>query len=221
MYLAAGDSVLHDFVYDEIWHPTTDGDGPSMQVVHESANDLNSWNTQAGWQPSSQVGGSPGTADGDLAPIPGDSNHDGVFDSSDFVFVFKAGEYEDSVSNNSTFEEGDWNGDGDFDTSDFVYAFTEGDYDDGGVAAQKTAVSLDPQLHQLQLGASLLGNTLPGRVEEKSKTEVPAIEFEDAAGLDLLIQFRERIFDDLGNELNDRPQDTIDDDLLEQLTSDL
>ncbi|MCA9212539.1 MAG: VCBS repeat-containing protein [Planctomycetales bacterium] len=58
----------------------------------------------------------------------GDVNNDGVFNSSDFVAVFIAGEYEDDVAGNSTFETGDWNGDGDFDSSDFVAAFQAGTY---------------------------------------------------------------------------------------------
>ena len=60
--------------------------------------------------------------------LPGDSNRDGVFDSSDLVLVFQAGEYEDQIQGNSTFAEGDWNGDGDFDSSDLVYAFQAGTY---------------------------------------------------------------------------------------------
>ena len=60
--------------------------------------------------------------------MPGDSNHDGVFDSSDLVLVFAAGEYEDAVQMNSTFEEGDWDHDGDFTTSDLVFAFQTGGY---------------------------------------------------------------------------------------------
>ena len=60
--------------------------------------------------------------------VSGDSNRDGIFDSADLVAVFKAGEYEDDVTNNSTFEEGDWNGDGDFDSSDLVAAFQSGSY---------------------------------------------------------------------------------------------
>ena len=60
--------------------------------------------------------------------VTGDANNDGVFDSSDFVDVFIAGEYEDSVAKNSTFSEGDWNGDGDFDSSDIVFAFQAGTY---------------------------------------------------------------------------------------------
>jgi hypothetical protein len=58
----------------------------------------------------------------------GDSNGDGVFNSSDLVFVFQAGKYEDGIARNATFEEGDWNGDGDFDSSDLVLAFQEGNY---------------------------------------------------------------------------------------------
>ncbi len=59
----------------------------------------------------------------------GDSDLDGVFDSSDFVQVFRRGEYEDEVSNNSGWEDGDWNGDGDFDSSDIVMAFQTGLYE--------------------------------------------------------------------------------------------
>ena len=53
----------------------------------------------------------------------GDTNLDGVFDSSDLVDAFTHGEYNDNVSRNSTWAEGDWNGDGEFDSSDFVLAF--------------------------------------------------------------------------------------------------
>ena len=61
----------------------------------------------------------------------GDSNLDGEFDSSDFVTVFKAGEYEDDIEMNSGWAEGDWNGDGDFNTRDFVFAFQDGGYEQG------------------------------------------------------------------------------------------
>ena len=64
-----------------------------------------------------------------------------MFDSSDFVAVFQAGEYEDGIAGNSTFEEGDWNGDGDFDSSDFVFAFRGGHYQrEAAVAAAIEAV---------------------------------------------------------------------------------
>ena len=57
-----------------------------------------------------------------------DTNDDGRFDSSDLIKIFQAGEYEDNIANNSTFDEGDWNGDGDFDSTDLVLAFQVGTY---------------------------------------------------------------------------------------------
>lgn len=61
----------------------------------------------------------------------GDANLDGQFNSTDFVDVFLAGEYEDATNDNSTWEEGDWNGDLDFTSSDFVAAFLDGGYELG------------------------------------------------------------------------------------------
>ena len=61
----------------------------------------------------------------------GDANLDGEFNSSDFVAVFKAGEYEDTVSGNSSWSEGDWNGDREFDSADFVTAFLANGYELG------------------------------------------------------------------------------------------
>ncbi|MCA9167641.1 MAG: PEP-CTERM sorting domain-containing protein [Planctomycetales bacterium] len=71
----------------------------------------------------------------------GDANLDGVFDSSDFVTVFSAGEYEDAIEDNSGWAEGDWNGDKDFDSSDFVAAFSGGGYE----AGPRAAVSAVPE----------------------------------------------------------------------------
>ncbi len=58
----------------------------------------------------------------------GDSNLDGVFDSSDLVMIFVAGQFEDDVPGNSGWAAGDWDGDGDFTTSDLVAAFQAGSY---------------------------------------------------------------------------------------------
>ena len=66
----------------------------------------------------------------------GDANDDGVFNSSDLVQIFQAGEYEDRGRYNSTYEEGDWNGDGDFDSSDIVLAFQTGLYEQQLLAAR-------------------------------------------------------------------------------------
>jgi hypothetical protein len=61
----------------------------------------------------------------------GDANLDGEFNSADFVTVFVAGEYEDSVAMNSGWAEGDWNADKEFNSSDFVAAFVDGGYEKG------------------------------------------------------------------------------------------
>ncbi|MCA9212479.1 MAG: lamin tail domain-containing protein [Planctomycetales bacterium] len=58
----------------------------------------------------------------------GDANLDGVFNSSDLVLVFQAGQYEDPIEGNSGWASGDWNGDGEFSTSDLVAAFQTGMY---------------------------------------------------------------------------------------------
>ncbi len=65
----------------------------------------------------------------------GDANLDGIFDSSDFVTVFQAGQYEDNIEGNSAWSEGDWDGDGDFSSSDLVYAFQKGRYELAVMAA--------------------------------------------------------------------------------------
>lgn len=84
----------------------------------------------------------------------GDANLDGVFNSTDFVSVFSAGEYEDAIQDNSGWAEGDWNGDKDFDSSDFVAAFSDGGYELG----PRAAVSAVPEPSSLAVASlALLG----------------------------------------------------------------
>jgi hypothetical protein len=82
-----------------------------------------------------------------LVPKIGDANDDGIFDSSDLVAVFQAGEYEDGIPQNSTFAEGDWNGDREFDSGDLVLAFQAGTYvsaaQPAAVAGMGSALALD------------------------------------------------------------------------------
>ena len=61
----------------------------------------------------------------------GDANLDGEFNSGDLVFAFARAEYEDEISENSTWEDGDWSGDREFDSSDFVVAFSHGGFEVG------------------------------------------------------------------------------------------
>ncbi len=85
----------------------------------------------------------------------GDSNDDGLFNSADFVHVFQAGEYEDDVAGNSTFDEGDWNQDGDFNSDDLVFAFQVGHYEAaaarlaGAIAAAVDWLFTQENVHKL------------------------------------------------------------------------
>jgi hypothetical protein len=66
----------------------------------------------------------------------GDSNLDGVFNSSDFVQVLAAGEYEDDIPENSRWESGDWNSDLEFDSADLVFALSTGGYEQPPLGAE-------------------------------------------------------------------------------------
>jgi hypothetical protein len=96
----------------------------------------------------------------------GDSNLDGEFNSSDFVTVFTAGQYEDGVASNSTWATGDWNGDGDFDSSDFVTAFTTGGYELGPRAAV-AAVPEPASLVSSAIALAMFAVMRPGRLRRR------------------------------------------------------
>ena len=72
--------------------------------------------------------------------IPGDSNLDLSFDSSDLVDSHAAGKYE--TGEPATFAEGDWNGDGVYDSGDLVAAFAFGAYEMGPVEGIELAAGL-------------------------------------------------------------------------------
>ncbi|MCA9212033.1 MAG: lamin tail domain-containing protein, partial [Planctomycetales bacterium] len=133
-------AAIQQFSYNDNWHPSTDGDGNTLEIINEKGA-LEAWGTAEGWRPSAIANGSPG-AEGS-GRVPGDSNGDGIFDSSDFVLVFQAGEYEDGIAGNSTFEEGDWDGDGDFTSSDFVFVFTVGNYVAEATPTVQTTTTVD------------------------------------------------------------------------------
>ena len=180
--LQVGDEILQQFTYDDDWYPETDGSGASLEIIDVMDANLEGWNESEGWR-ASISGGTPGSH---TAVIPGDSNGDGIFNSSDFVLVFRAGEYEDDIPGNSTFEEGDWNGDGDFTTADFVFVFRAGTYvaaaianpgSPQDVAARRLIVDLlrhiDPELDET-LGTDAQ-ESLPRPAFELSLTSIDQI----------------------------------------------
>jgi hypothetical protein len=116
-----GETILA-FTYDDRggWPDRADGMGNSLEILDPAGD----YDHPTNWRASREVGGTPGRQ----RRMAGDVNGDGLFNSSDLVMVFQAGEYEDDRDRNSTFEEGDWNVDGDFTTSDLVEAFQSGRY---------------------------------------------------------------------------------------------
>ncbi|MCA9198863.1 MAG: chitobiase/beta-hexosaminidase C-terminal domain-containing protein, partial [Planctomycetales bacterium] len=147
LQLNVGDQVLQRFAYDDAWYPATDGQGASLELINPNQLDLTAWGSANSWRASSQIGGSPGSA----SLVPGDANGDGLFNSTDLVLVFQAGEYEDNIDGNSAYSEGDWNGDGDFNTSDLVFAFQAGTYSSLALPTAPLAASRS-QLESLRTG---------------------------------------------------------------------
>ena len=120
--LSFQDIVIQQFRFRDTWFPETDGLGASLEIIDVTTADLSVWGKAIGWRPSRMVGGSPGVP----SEIPGDANRDGIFDTRDLVALFIAGEFEDDIVGNSTWETGDWNGDFEFDSSDLIMAFEFG-----------------------------------------------------------------------------------------------
>ncbi len=86
--------------------------------------------------------------------VAGDANGDGRFDSVDLLSVFKTGEYEDNLIQNSDWTEGDWNLDQEFSSDDLLMAFRVGAFEQP-VASQALAVP-EPQLVPLPAALLLL-----------------------------------------------------------------
>lgn len=57
-----GEPIL-DFIYDPVWYPVTDGGGFSLVAVDPTNSAPAAWGLAQNWRPSSQMGGSPGSAD--------------------------------------------------------------------------------------------------------------------------------------------------------------
>ena len=85
--------LVQDFAYRDVWHPSTDGGGPSLHIV-DSSRAKETWNDPVSWTASALAGGSPGRADSDVGPesgwqLPGDANQDGRLDVSDPVKLLR------------------------------------------------------------------------------------------------------------------------------------
>jgi hypothetical protein len=68
---AIGQTILN-FRFKDGWYPITDGSGFSLTIIDPYNPDLNSWEYQEYWQPSSVVKGTPGAADSGHVAAPAD-----------------------------------------------------------------------------------------------------------------------------------------------------
>jgi hypothetical protein len=73
---------IHDFTYDDVWYPKTDGGGKSL-VIGNPLFDRDSWDLPTGWRASYATGGSPGRAD----LLYADQNGDGSVGLADLILL--------------------------------------------------------------------------------------------------------------------------------------
>ncbi len=107
---------------------------------------------------------------------PGDANLDRRFDADDLLEVFQAGEYEDSLLENSRWKTGDWTGDAEFDSADLIEAFQRNCYE--GTVGTCLVLPVRP--------ASIQGGGVAAVPEPKSRVLV-------LAAVSLLTMWRRRV----------------------------
>ncbi len=147
--------LIQQFTYNDTWYPTTDGDGFSLVII-DAAGPVESWDTAAAWQPSSQIGGSPG----------GDADLDGFVDAADFIALKQSF----GMVSGATWGNGDADGDGDVDWYDLQSLIASFGTSVGATPAEAPAdvvaepelvaasVSEVPDADALAIAASALGN---------------------------------------------------------------
>jgi hypothetical protein len=145
----ASGGIIQQFTFDDAWYPSTDGDGYTLEVLRPGSGDAASWSSKDGWWASAQKNGTPGGGHA----LPGDSNLDGAFNSSDLVLAFQGGKYEDNQTGNTSWADGDWNRDGEFTTQDLVFVFAWGGYQSGAATRPVTEPLANPVLAALAVDA--------------------------------------------------------------------
>jgi PKD repeat protein len=68
----ASGQLITDFSYKDGWRSLTNGGGYSLNVIDDSLDPFVDWSSKDNWRNSSLTGGSPGRADEDLIPMPGE-----------------------------------------------------------------------------------------------------------------------------------------------------
>ncbi len=81
--LTVDGTIITQFLYDDAWHPSTDGEGYSLEANDPRDPDLEHWTVGDGWRPSVSIGGSPGTS-----RVRGDFNADLMVSAVDIDLLF-------------------------------------------------------------------------------------------------------------------------------------
>ncbi len=87
--------IITEFVYSDVWHPETDGAGPSLQVVDEGADYPDVLSVPDAWFASAAPAGTPGLPSSGEPPaggfrVPGDGNADQSLDIADALWLLLA-----------------------------------------------------------------------------------------------------------------------------------
>ena len=139
--------------------------------------------------------------EGVLRTSAGDSNADGVFNSSDLIQVFNRGEYEDGIAGNSRWSDGDWNCDGDFTSADLIAAFQADTYVRATPASRHAAAVL---------GHNTM-NESTERLATTEKDDAPSASPQTEKPSELTLEAHDSIFDELSSTPQRKPSNILDD----------
>lgn len=131
-----GNTIIQAFTYDDLWHPTTDGQGPSLVAVDPNNPNLAVLDTAEGWRPSFEPLGSPGRSDA----LVGDFNFDGLVGLADLAYL----QSRLGIASGATASTGDLTGDGTVTRADaaaFATLYGRGSAPAGGGSAPAALVA--------------------------------------------------------------------------------
>ena len=161
--------TIQAFTYDDMgptWHPTTDGEGPSLVIIDPLA-DVAMWDQGVSWRPSSVMGGTPGSTESPL--VPGDVNGDSLVDLSDLAAL----QLHIGMASGATRSDGDLDGDQDVDRDDVgillgSYAYASVAPAPSSTAGINPAARNVPAARSSRRGAALVARGVDRVLESRS-----------------------------------------------------
>ncbi|HYC54768.1 MAG TPA: lamin tail domain-containing protein [Candidatus Binatia bacterium] len=102
----ASGAEIHDFEFDDAWHPLSDGPGRSL-VIRDASAELGAWGQASGWRASAASGGTAGAAEPALCANGIDDDGDGLSDLADDGCGDAAQDEENPACNDGIDNDGD------------------------------------------------------------------------------------------------------------------